>query len=282
VTTTAGNRQGKLNAGDESGSPAPLAVDTGRPSTARVYSYAAGGKDHFGADREAAEQIMRMSPDAARVATDNRAFLARAIAYAASRGVRQYLDIGAGFPLAGGNVHDLAQAADPAARVCYVDNDPSVVLHLHGRVESAQVVPVFGDLREPWGFLGGAELNGCVDLGEPVAVILGAVLHFLGDGEASAAVEYVKNEVAPGSFLVVSHATGDGSAPGDAEKVRAKRAAMGSPVILREGRQIGQFFDGWQWVAPGLVNINDWQNPVPMQSQLILYGGAARKPRRAS
>jgi hypothetical protein len=265
---------------DESGSPAPQAVDTDRPSTARTYNYAAGGKDHFGADRDAAEQIMKMSPDAARAATDNRAFLARAITYVAGQGVRQYLDIGAGLPLPGGNVHDLAQAADPSARVCYVDSDPSVVLHLQGRVESRpQVVAVLGDLRRPREFMTSTELNRCIDLSQPVAVILGAVLHFLDDTEASDAVEYVKCGVAPGSYLVISHATHEGSTPADAEKVRAKRAAMGSPVALREGREIGKFFDGWEWVKPGLVNINEWGNPVAQKSQLILYGGVARKSR---
>jgi hypothetical protein len=263
---------------DESGSPGPGTVDTDRPDSTRAYDYAVGGKDNFAADRAAAQRIMRMSPDAARAATDNRAYLARVIAYLAGQGVTQYLDIGSGFPLPAGNVHDLAQAAAPSARVCYVDSDLSVVLHLKARVGSEHVVSLLGDLQEPWRFMPAYELSRCIDLKQPVVVILSAVLHFLGDAEALAAVNYIKDAVAPGSFLVVSHATGDGSTPDELEKLRAARAAMNSPVMLREQREIGQFFDGWDWVDPGLVNINDWRNAVPMPSRLILYGGVARKP----
>jgi hypothetical protein len=260
--------------------PALDAADTTKPKSARAYAFAAGGKDHFAADRGAAREIMEMSPDAARIAADHRSFLGRVIAYVSEQGVHQFIDIGAGYPLPAGNVHDWALAANRSARVCYVDNDPSAMLHLQGQVEfRPQVVPLLGDLRDPRYIMTHATLNKCVDLGEPVAVILCAVLHYLGDTEAYEAVEYIKQRIAPGSFLVISHGTQDGATPGQAEKVRHQQSMMNTPIFLREGREIGNFFDGLQWVKPGLVNVNEWSNPVELKSQLILYGGVARKAR---
>lgn len=258
-------------------------VDTARPSSPRAYSFAAGGKDHFAADRQAARQIMAMSADAARAAADNRAFLSRAVAHVARRGIRQFTDIGAGLPLPGGNVHDWALAADPGARVCYVDSDPEVVVHLQGQVEHRpRVAAVLGDLRNPCHFLTSGPLQRCIDLSQPVAVILGAVLHFLGHTEAHDAVEVLKRAVVPGSYLVISHATRDGAQPGEAEEVQGTyEKDLAAPLTLREGREIGAFFDGWEWAGPGLVNINEWRNPVAVRTRLILYGGVARKPGRA-
>lgn len=259
-----------------------VTVDTARPSSPRAYSFAAGGKDHFAADRQAARQIMSLSAGAARAAADNRAFLSRAVAHVAGQGVRQYIDIGAGLPLPGGNVHDWALAAGPGTRVCYAGSDPEVVVHLQGRVEHRpQVAAVRGDLRAPRDFLADWLLGECVDVSRPAAVILGAVLHFLG-GEAYEAVDCVKRVVVPGSYLVISHATRDGAQPGEAEQVQdTYKKDLAAPLTLREGREISGFFDGWEWVGPGLVNINEWRNPVELRTQLILYGGVARKPGRA-
>ena len=54
---------------------------------------------------------------------DNRAFLGRAVHYlAADAGIRQFLAIGTGRPTQG-NVHEVAQAANPDSRVVYADND---------------------------------------------------------------------------------------------------------------------------------------------------------------
>lgn len=256
------------------------AADTTKPKSARAYTFAAGGKDHFAADRGAAKEIMDMSPDAARIATDHRSFLGRVVDYISGQGVHQFIDIGAGYPLPAGNVHEWALAANRNARVCYVDNDPAAVLHLHGQVEfRPQIVALLGDLRDPRYIMTHETLNKCIDFSQPVAVILCAVLHYLDDTEAYEAVEYIKRGIAPGSFLVISHGTQDGAAPGQAEKVRRQQAEMNSPIFLREGREIGNFLDGFQWIGPGLVNVNEWNNPVEVKSQLILYGGVARKAR---
>jgi NAD-dependent dihydropyrimidine dehydrogenase PreA subunit len=123
---------------------------------------------------------MRMSPDAARIGYDNRAFLARAVAHVARKGGRQFIDIGSDLPLPTGNTHQWAQAADMTARVIYVDNDPAVIAHLKAQVEFIpQVIALHGDLRNPRDIMTSPTLNKYIDLSQPATVILGAVLHFI-------------------------------------------------------------------------------------------------------
>src|SRR5579859_1362251 len=93
--------------------------DPTRPNAARVYDYLLGGKDHFAADRQAAQALLSALPDAAQAARTNRAFLAAAVRYVAEQGISQFVDIGAGLPTAP-NVHECARMIVPTARVAYV------------------------------------------------------------------------------------------------------------------------------------------------------------------
>src|SRR5712691_675457 len=114
----------------------PQAIDTSAPAIARVYDYLLCGKDHFAADRELADQLVAVDRAARLRARENRKFLERAVRFLADDArVRQFLDIGIGYP-AGENVHDIAQAADPSARVVYVDNDPLVLAHARALLAS--------------------------------------------------------------------------------------------------------------------------------------------------
>ena len=120
--------------------PEPLAsgvpLDTRLPHIARVYDYWLGGKDNFAADRELAEKFMIADPSVTAGVRSNRAFLGRAVHYlVAEAGVRQFLDIGTGIPTAN-NTHEVAQRADPSARVVYVNNDPIVLTHARALLAS--------------------------------------------------------------------------------------------------------------------------------------------------
>ena len=66
--------------------------------------------------------MLAVHPVSAQMAWENRQFLGRAVSYVAARGVRQFIDVGAGLPTAL-NTHDIARHIDPEARVAYVDND---------------------------------------------------------------------------------------------------------------------------------------------------------------
>ncbi|HEX6685600.1 MAG TPA: SAM-dependent methyltransferase, partial [Candidatus Limnocylindrales bacterium] len=98
-----------------------------KPATAaRIYDYMLGGTHNFPADRDAADAILRMFPSVRLATRVNRAFLRRTVRYLCEMGITQFLDIGSGIPTEG-NVHEVAQEANPQARVVYVDIDPVAV-----------------------------------------------------------------------------------------------------------------------------------------------------------
>ncbi len=105
---------------------ASIDLKTDQPHSARIYDYFLGGKDNFPADRAAAEQALIGFPTARTGARENRAFLRRVTRFlVAQKGITQFLDVGTGIPTSP-NLHEVAQASAPDARVVYADNDPAV------------------------------------------------------------------------------------------------------------------------------------------------------------
>jgi hypothetical protein len=72
--------------------------DAGTPNVARVYDYWLGGKDHFLADRAEAERLLGIYPPVRELVRENRAFIIRAVSWAARQGTGQFIDLGAGLP----------------------------------------------------------------------------------------------------------------------------------------------------------------------------------------
>ena len=146
-------------------------LDTRHAHPARVYNYWLGGKDNFAADREAAEQAIAANPGIKTDVRANRAFLTRVVRYLAGEcGVRQFLDIGTGLPVAG-NTHQVAQEVAPDARVVYADNDPIVLLHARALLSSTPQGTcdyVEADLRDTAAIVRAAART--LDLGAPVAL----------------------------------------------------------------------------------------------------------------
>src|SRR5689334_7014330 len=150
---------------------APEDVDLDRPSVARVYDYLLGASHNFAVDREFARRVLAAMPDVTRVAHENRAFLRRAVRYLCDAGVRQFIDLGSGIPTVG-NVHDVAQAVDPAATVVYVDLDP--VAYAHSRAilaDNPHATVIRGDLRRPAELLADEEVRARLDFDRPVGVL---------------------------------------------------------------------------------------------------------------
>src|ERR1051326_7630964 len=174
----------KLPGSNEPAPERPLATYASIAHEARVYDYLLGGKDNFAADREAAEQAMRINPDIVSTARANRAFLVRATTYLAGQaGIRQFLDIGTGMPT-NNNIHEVAQSIAPESRIVYVDHDPIVSTHARALLTSApQGVTDYleADLRAPGQIL--AEAARTLDFSRPVAIMLFAVLHLILDGD---------------------------------------------------------------------------------------------------
>src|SRR5579872_922021 len=182
--------------------------DPTRPNIARVWDYWLGGKDNFAADRELATKMLAVHPPSAQMARENRQFLARAVSFVASRGIRQFIDIGAGLPTAL-NTHDIAQNVDPRARVAYVDNDPIVISHARSLLaKSPTVIAVPGDMRDPGTILTDPGLAELVTMTEPACVILSAVLHFTDAETARTVTATFAQALAPGSYVIISVGSG--------------------------------------------------------------------------
>lgn|ERR1022692_501774 len=104
---------------------APEGVDPTTPTTARLYDYYLGGSANFAADRAMAQRMYEFVPEVSEGAWANRGFHQRAALWMAERGIRQFLDIGAGLPTQG-NTHEVVLQYAPEAKVVYVDKDPMV------------------------------------------------------------------------------------------------------------------------------------------------------------
>jgi hypothetical protein len=270
-----------VNGAEEHDRLAARGLDVTVPNVARIYDFILGGKDHFDADRAAAEQILAVIPGGSGPARMNRAFLGRVVRFlAVERGIRQFLDIGSGLPTAA-NVHEIAQAVAPDARVVYVDNDPVVVLHAQAILEDRAkgVAAVRGDLRDPAGILASPAVRELIDFSQPVAVLLFAVLHFVPDADdPRSLLARFKDVMAPGSALALSHITDENL---DEEASQAGRAAYQStsaPIGPRSRAQIEGFFDGLDLLPPGVVGLSHWPEPDPDDAVLLFYGGLAVKP----
>jgi SAM-dependent methyltransferase len=243
----------------------PPGIDTGRANAARVYDYWLGGSHNFRADQDAGRAMAALEPRVREITQANRAFLRRAVRFLAASGIRQFLDIGSGLPTQG-NVHEVAQQAAPGARVAYADIDPVVAAHAAAILRgNPAAVAIQGDLREPGQILGRDAVRQLLDLGQPVGLLLSCVLHFLADADDPwRVVAELRDALAPGSYLLVSHGTyeNDAAVARAAQKLYNQRVS--ATVQGRSRAEILRFFDGLDLVDPGLVYIPQWR-PDPAE-----------------
>ena len=235
-------------------------VDSSRPSVARMYDFYLGGKDNFAVDRAAAQKMMATVPESVDMVASNRAFLVRAVRHlAAEAGVRQFLDIGSGLPTRQ-NVHEVAQTVAPDSRVVYVDHDPLAVVHGQALLAVDQTTRyIQGDLRRPEQILDDPRVRSLIDFDRPVAVLVVAILHFVGDHEDPAGIlSRLRERMAPGSYLVISHILDD---PRPHEIGRILNAAGAPSWYPRTREQILPFFAGFDLIGPGLALLPRWQPP---------------------
>lgn len=261
-------------------------LDTSRPHPARIYDYLLGGKSNFAADRALAEKMLQETPGLRVAARENRAFLGRAVQYLAGEvGVRQFLDIGSGLPTVE-NVHEVAQRIAPESRIVYADNDPMVLAHARALLASApegRTAYVHADLRDPAQILADPQVRDVLDFGQPIALVLVAVLHFLPDEDKPAEVVATLLDALPsGSYVVASHTALDHAPIPVAAMERAAQAGG----IRTQQRDSGDFarlaFPGLELVPPGVVLVSEWRPGeravLPGPAEVNVYGGVARKP----
>ncbi|HEY3748427.1 MAG TPA: SAM-dependent methyltransferase, partial [Pseudonocardiaceae bacterium] len=188
----------------------PDEINVDVPSAARVYDFLLGGGHNFAADRAVGEIVLRVQPQGRQIASSNRAFLSRAVRYLVDQGITQFLDLGSGIPTVG-NVHEVAQQANPDCRVAYVDYDPVAVAHsqlmLRGN-DKATVIDA--DLTQPEQVLDSPDVHKFIDFNEPIGLLMVAVFHFVPDEKRPSDIVAKYRSVLPtGSFLALSHLTAD-------------------------------------------------------------------------
>jgi hypothetical protein len=259
----------------------PLASYASVAHVARVYDYLLGGKDNFAVDREAAEQAMRINPDIVSTARANRAFGIRTTSYLVSQaGIRQFLDIGTGMPT-NNNIHEVAQSIAPGSRIVYVDHDPIVSTHARALLTSAPegvTDYIEADLREPGKIL--AEAAQTLDFSRPVAIMLIAILHLILDrDDPYDLVSQLVNAVAPGSYVVISHAASDIDTGAMISMTNRLNELMAQQSVPRTHREVASFFAGLDLIEPGLVRVPEWR-PASVSDSAAhaqMWGAVGRK-----
>jgi hypothetical protein len=286
----------------------PAGVDLDRPSVARVYDYLLGGTANWSIDRRFGDQMTAIAPLAKGMALANRAFLNRAVRYLTRQGVRQFLDIGAGVPTAG-NTHQVAdelaieEGRDPNARVVYVDNEPVAVAYgeaiLDKEGDDRRHAVIEADLRAPEDLWSKAFDTGLLDMSEPIAMLLIAVLHVQQPDQSGVdvgpdAVAKLRGRLPGGSYLAISHATDDGVPPdlardlGDIKKLYDTSSS--SNVVWRKREDIEALLGDFEVVEPGWAWTSEWRPeessasaPVitfPAPNHAVIWAGIGKKAKQ--
>ncbi|WP_236787901.1 SAM-dependent methyltransferase [Amycolatopsis sp. GM8] len=257
-----------------------------QPTAAGVYDWCLRGRHHLPCDADAAIAAQRLFPLAGRTAQYNRDFLRRAVRWLVTDGgIRQFLDIGSGYPTAG-NVHEIARTHAPDTRVVYVDLDPDTVAVSNRLLaQDPDTVCLQGDLRDPDNIFGQPQIE-LLNLDQPIALLLVSVLPFVA-GDATSLIRRYTTRLARGSYLAITHIT-----PPEDERTRRQQAELAktyNAVVqqtahLRTRDQITDLFAGTELIHPGLVRATDWQPPQGYQPDLsdqaaaVILGGVARIP----
>lgn len=286
--------------GNDSGAPspawAPPQVDLDRPNVSRVYDWYLGGNNNYAVDREFGKEALKLLPHARDVARFNRQFMVRAVRYALERGIDQFLDIGSGIPTVT-PVHEIAHAANPDAKVVYVDNEAVAIAHGTNVLANVPKAAMVGaDFYAPESIFGAKAVEKLIDFNRPVCMLLVALLHFVPperDPEHTLR-DYLDN-LAPGSLVAISHATVDGLDPNDPEEAAIKEQTLAfcahysktstPDFVTRTKSEFAAFFTGLDLVEPGIDYTQSWRNPdLPSDvnpARSVCLAAVGRKPQPA-
>jgi hypothetical protein len=277
----------------------PQGVDLEHPSVARVYDWYLGGTANWAIDREFGERVLSMFPLLRPIAIANRLFLHRAVRHLVGLGVRQFVDVGSGVPTMG-NTHQVADEVAPDSRVVYIDHEPVAVAHSQVLLEKsgdpARHAVINADLRSPDRLWQRVVETGVIDLDEPIALLVIAVLHVQqpdadGVDAGPRAMARYRELLPPGSYLAVSHLTDDGVPDDMTDKlVELKKMydTSSSPVIWRTHDQIRALLGDFDLVPPGMGWTQSWHpeetgpnSPVidfERPNEAAIWAGVGRKP----
>ena len=234
------------------------------PNSARMYDYFLGGHHNLAVDREAAEKAVSIYPGFPLFMRANRAFLRRVVEYLVGQKIQRFMDIGSGIPTVG-NVHQIAQNANPGAQIVYVDIDPVAVAHSKAMLRgNPRATIIQRDMRQPESILTHPAVEALLAPGEPIGLILAFVLHFVvDDAEALRIVRTFRDALPSGSFVVISHGTVEHLPAEILDQLVRLYATTSQPVRIRSRSEIERFFEGLELVDPGLVYVPLWRPEDP-------------------
>lgn len=285
------------------GSAFPLkGIDLHRPNVARIYDYYLGGTANYTVDRVFAQKALAQFPFVRPASISNRLFLHRAVRHLIRRGIRQFVDIGFGMPTIG-STHQVAGELTPDARVAYIDNDPVAVAHsrvlLGQDGDPTRHAVVQADLREPAMLWRNVAETGVIDLSQPLALMLIAVLHVAQPGPDGSdgsdigpqlVAEY-RGMLPSGSYLALSHGTADGVPEERAREMAEFRKMYDTtptPTIWRPRAEIEALFGDLELIEPGATWTPLWhpeeQGPsAPVihftdPNESVVWAGVGYKP----
>jgi hypothetical protein len=256
----------------------PTSVDLEKASAARMYDYVLGGNHNFAVDRALVEEMLKIQPDVKRFAIMNRAFMRRAVLFLIDQGIRQFLDLGSGIPTVG-NVHEIAQAADPTARVVYVDNEHVAVAHSQLLLEGdPNTAIVHADITKPNLVLNDEATRRILDFDQPIGLLAITIGHYiLEEHDPIGVFATYRDALVPGSYLALTHLTDDFSSTSNDELIEKMKKSQNT-VMARTKAEIMPFFGDFELVEPGLVSTSQWRPERETGNENDgLYGGVARK-----
>jgi hypothetical protein len=264
-------------------------IDPTKPSVARVYDYALGGKDNFDVDRQVLDRMLVIDPHISTLAREHRAWSRKVIKWlAGAAGIDQFLDCGSGLPTMD-NTHEVAQRANPDAKVIYIDNDAAVIAHGQAILEDNDNTRFLAaDLTQPRALLDDPRVTTFLDLDRPIGLIQCATIHHIDRlaDQQSVMAGYI-DRMAPGSYVALTHLYDPGDGSEVSRLARDTEAAYHSATTAtthwRPRAEIETLFSGLEMVEPGLVALHEWWPDGPLLQELppnyyVMLGGVGRKP----
>lgn len=174
-------------------------LDISLPNTARVFDYLAGGNANFQADRQAAEEMLKIMPSLRKWVQLRRAFIQEAAYRLHESGFHQFLDLGSGMP-----AEDHIHAFAPGARILYSDINPVAVSYGSSLFTDLDRVDyVRGDAKSIAELVHSKEARNLIHLDEKVAIGLNGLILFLNRDENKTLAQYLYDWAPENSVVFV-------------------------------------------------------------------------------
>jgi len=93
-------------------------------------------------------------------------------------------------------------------------------------------------------------------------------------------VARLRDELCPGSYVVISHVTSEGRDDQTLSRITDTYDQATSPLVMRSHHDIARFFDGFELIHPGVVFLSQWRpssESYPEGGTRWAYAGVGKK-----